>query len=320
MNPSSRFGISVERFARFGAPLTLWERALGDEFGAARPLLVSTNELAKVWMPTNPAHPRMRVIDFGDGRYRAVCDEDMSDPIDLTKPDLVYWRADEGRLRKMVCDTLGLSVSRDELRPLPGLLRIGEWRFSPSAGCPVWLACATTDTALAEQFRQAAAITSHPSIVLLPTRSAWGLEAERYAPRDRFLTATIDEAIAADGTGWSETDSWDELLGGFVEAAGIRVSGGFRAKKKKEKVAKAGGTAAKLKDEIREWYVGARRHLLDHGELLPAPSRDQLARACGVSGPTVSRWLSTKYSERDKELKHLWGGVNNPDRVRDFRS
>jgi hypothetical protein len=232
---------------------------------------------------------------------------------------LVHWRADEKRLRKNLCDTLGLIVARDDLRRLPGLLRIGEWRFSPSTGCPVWLACAPTGMALAEHFRQAAVISSCPSIVLLLTRSAWGIEAERYAPKNRFLVATLDEAISLNENGWVEAADWDERLGGFTEAAGISVSGGFRAKKKNEKLAQAGATAAKLKAELRQRFRSAKKKLLDTGVLLPAPEVQEIAWACGVHPSTAGRWLKGEYKERDKELALLWKHIGDREYIRSYR-
>jgi transcriptional regulator with XRE-family HTH domain len=319
MTRSGRFGTAIERFARFGAPLELWQRAMGDEFGAVEPLLMPTNELATSWVPPNPDHPRMRVVHLGGGRYRAVCDEDISEPIDLTREALAHHRADERRIRKLLCETLGWSASRDDLRPLPGLLRIGEWRFSPSTGCPVWMACAATGPALAEHFREARVVADRPSIVLTPTRDAWSAEVERYAPSEVFLVATLDQAIAWRDGAWVEAAGWDEVLGGFMERAGLKPVGGFRQRRKKVKVAQAGGTAAKLKAEIRAWYRGARKHLLDFGALLPPPSRADLARACGVSEPTISRWLNSRYAKRDLELLQLWSGVTDEELVRNYR-
>lgn len=310
---------AIETFARYGATLEVWRNRCGDDFALVEPLLCPTDGIASSWPGRLPSRPNRRVVHLDGSRYRAICDEGLSEPADLSRDQLVLYRVDERKLRSALCKALELTASRDDLRPLPGLLRIGQWRYSPSTGCPVWLACAATDQALAEHFRQVTAVPSGPSIVLLLTRSAWGTESERYAPRDRLLVATIDDAVSWSENEWSEAADWDELLGGFIEAAGIRVSGGFRAKKKKVKVAKAGGTAAKLKHEIKAWYRGAKEHLIEHGDLLPAPSRKELAKACGVSESTVSRWLKTKYAEEDRELHHLWAGVIDPARVRAFR-
>jgi hypothetical protein len=319
MTRSGRFGTAIERFARFGAPLELWQRAMGDEFGAVEPLLMPTNELATSWVPPNPDHPRMRVVQLGGGRYRAVCDEDMSEPIDLTREALAHHRADERRIRKLLCETLGWSVSRDDLRPLPGLLRIGEWRFSPSTGCPVWMACEATGPALAEHFREARAVADRPSIVLMPTRDAWSGEVERYAPGEVFLVVTLDQAIEWRDGAWVEAASWDEVLGGFMERAGLKPAGGFRQKKRASRTEKSGATAAKLKAAIREWMVSAREHLKARGELLPPPTIAYIAKSAGVDPSTASRWLNGDYSTEDNELAMLWSSTEKEDRVRGYR-
>lgn len=308
---------AFETYARFGATLEVWRDACGDEFGAVEPLLVPTDGLASTWPGRLPSRPERRVIRVDEFRFRAVCDEGFSESIDLSREQVVLHRADERKLRSSLCAALELTVSRDELTPLPGLLRIGQWRYSQAAGCAVWIACAASPADLAESLRRASS-DGRPSIVLLFTRSAWTEQAERAAPADRVLVVAFDEVLDAADGGWRASDGWDAALGAFVRAANIRVAPGFREHKKK-RVAQTGQTPAKLKGALREWYRSAKPALLDRGELLPAPEVKLIARSAGVDPTTASRWLNGPYRDRDAELKVLWASTADERYIRQFK-
>lgn len=315
MKSPAHFSTALETFVRFGATLDRWRDASGDGFSAIEPLLAPTGELSSAWPGRSASRPLRRIVDLGDDRFRAVCDEGLSEPVDLARDEIALWRAEERLLRDAICTALGLAKSRDALRPLPGLLRVGQWRFSQAAGCPVWLACSPAGSALVELLREAGA-TSGPLIVLLFTRAGWTAEAERAAPVERYMTAALDEVIS--DCEWVASDGWDLALGEFVKVAQIRVAGGLSTLKKK-RIAQSGSTAAKLKDELRRWYRTARTHLLKTGEPLPAPELKSIAAACGLHPSTAGRWLNGAYREKDLELKLLWQSTGNADYIRQFR-
>ncbi|MFU8828377.1 MAG: hypothetical protein ACNA8P_02980 [Phycisphaerales bacterium] len=179
------------------------------------------------------------------------------------------------------------------------------------------MACAANPIELADLLRTAGG-DGRPFIALLFTRSACTADVERVAPADRSLVVTIDEVLDVGDRGWHASDGWDAALGEFVQAARIRVSPGFREHKKK-RVAKNGQTAATLKAALRDWYRSARSKLIDHGELLPAPQIQHIARMAGTSRSTASRWLSGKVEQRDKELEMLWTNTTDEYCIRRFK-
>jgi len=311
------FSTAFETYARFGATLDVWRNACGDVFSSIEPLLAATDRLASTWPGRLPSRPERRVIRLDESRFRAVCDEGLSEPLDLTREQVVLHRADERAIRSAVCEALGLTISRDDLAPLPGVLRIGQWRYSQAAGCAVSLACAASSNDLAEMLRATVA-DGRPHIVLLFTRTAWTTSPEQSASADRVMVAAFDEVLEPGPDGFTASDGWDAALGEFMRAAKVEVAPGFRAQKNK-RVAKTGQTPAKLKAALRDWYRGAKSALHDRGDLLPAPEVQVIAGTAGVHPTTASRWLNGDYKARDKELAILWKHIDDPEYIRSYR-
>ncbi|MEL6397401.1 MAG: hypothetical protein AAFQ71_15610, partial [Planctomycetota bacterium] len=311
------FSTALETYARFGATLGVWQNACGDSFSSVEPLLAATDRLASKWPGRLPSRPERRVVRLDESRFRAVCDEGLSEPLDLTREQVVLYRADERAIRSAVCEALGLTISRDELAPLPGVLRIGQWRYSQAAGCAVSLACAASSNDLAEMLRATVA-DGRPHIVLLFTRTAWTTSPEQSAPADRVMVAAFDEVLEPGPDGFTASDGWDAALGEFMRAAKIEAAPGFRAQKNK-RIAKTGQTPAKLKAALRDWYRGAKSVLHDRGDLLPAPEVQVIAGTAGVHPTTASRWLNGEYREKDAELKVLWGSTADEQYIRRFK-
>mgnify|MGYP001794923623 CR=1 FL=1 len=311
------FSTALETYARFGATLEAWQAACGAEFSAVESLLTATDRLASSWPAALPSRPDRRVVRLDESRFRAVCDDGFGDPLDLTREQVVLYRANERAIRSALCEALGLTVSRDELAPFPGVLRIGQWRYSQAAGCAVSLVCAASSNDLAEMLRATVA-DGRPHIVLLFTRSCWTAGVERAAPVERVMVAAFDEVLDAGSTGLEPDDGWDAALGEFMRAAKIEAAPGFRAQKNK-RVAKTGQTPAKLKAALRDWYRGAKSTLLDNGKMLPAPEVQVIAGTAGVHPTTASRWLNGEYRERDAELKVLWGSTADEQYIRRFK-
>jgi len=256
-------------------------------------------------------------VRLDESRFRAVCDDGFGDPLDLTREQVVLYRTNERAIRSAVCEALGLTISRDELATFPGVLRIGQWRYSQAAGCAVSLVCAASSNDLAEMVRATVA-DGRPHIILLFTRSCWTAGVERAAPAERVMVAAFDEVLDVGSTGLEAGDGWDAALGEFMRAARIEAALGFRAQKNK-RVAKTGQTPAKLKAALRNWYRGAKSTLLDNGKLLPAPEVQVIAGTAGVHPTTASRWLNGEYREKDAELKVLWGSTADDQYIRRFK-
>lgn len=319
MEPLRRCFRCIEVLASSGAPRTVWQRGSRNAFDAIECLLTPTDRLARRWPGARAGHPSRRIVDYGDGRAAAICDQELSPPLALTSGDRVMFRADERRLRKLLADTLDLVISRDDIRRLPGVMRIGDWSPKPAAQFPVTLAVAATPAHLAELVVQETATAVHPMIVFTPTRAMWSARSEAVALPDKVALVPLAEVLDWSDGSWMPSSGWDDYLGAFVQRAGIKLPPGFSTIRKKMRVSKASATGGKIKAEVKQWYGPARKHLLDSGTLLPAPELKDIAKACGVDQSTVSRWLNGKYREKDKELMLLWRNIDDSDFVRTYR-
>lgn len=307
----------VEIYATLGAPLADWRREAGTGYSAVMPLLVETDHLARRW--SRPGGPAMRIVDHGDGCAVAVCDDELSPPVELTRTDRVMHRPSERRLRKLICDALDLTVSHDELCRLPGVIRIGDWQPKPAARFPVILIVALTPAHFVELLIRTRSTSVYPAIVLTLTRAMWSRRADAALEREKITLVPLDDVLEPHDDTWKATGTWDDYLGAFVQRAGIKLPPGFSTIRKKTRVSKASATAGKIKAELKEWYRPARKHLIESGTLLPVPELKDIAKACGIDQSTVSRWLNGKYREKDKELMLLWQNIDKPESVRNFR-
>jgi len=309
----------IELLASMGAPTAVWQREAGDAFGCIETLLAPTGRLAERWPGAHAGQPSRRVVDYGDGRAAAICDQELSPPESLTPADRAMLRVDERRLRKLLAECFELRISRDDVPVLPGVMRIGDWVPKPAARFPVLLAVASTPGHLAELVVRVLDGYSKPEIVLTPTRAMWSERSDALAEPKRITMVALEEVMDLSDGQLRASSGWDQALGVFMQNAGLTLPDSFSNTRKKSRVAKTGGTAAKLKTELKEWYRPAKAHLLESGELLPAPELKDIAKACGIDQSTVSRWLNGKYRENDKELMFLWQNIRDPEAVRNFR-
>jgi hypothetical protein len=200
----------LERFAQLGAPLADWRREAGDGFAAVEPLLKDTDRLASRW--SRPGRPAMRIVEHEDGRAVAVCDEEVSDPIELTHADRVLRRPCEHQLRRRLCAALDLHVSNEPLTRLPGLLAIGEWRRNPPASLCAWLAVATSSAHLGQLVTEMATRAVRPTVLLTPTRSMWSAQTDASAAQGRLALVPLDDVLEAQGGSWTRSAAWDAYV------------------------------------------------------------------------------------------------------------
>lgn len=219
LTPSLR---CLELYASIGATLTDWRRETGSGFGLIEPLLVPTDRLARRW--SRPGKPAMRIVDHGGGMAVAVCDEELSPPIELAHADRVLYRPDGNRLRKRLCQALGLHLSKVIAAPLPGMMHLGEWRPEPATSVPVCLAIALNADGLVRLILEATATHQSPSILLTLTRTAWSPQTESLIAGTAVTLVPIDDVVVDDGEAWACTSAWDGFVRNLVRDAGAGAS------------------------------------------------------------------------------------------------
>lgn len=211
----------LELYASIGATLTDWRRETGSGFELIEPLLVPTDRLARRW--SRPGKPAMRIVDHGGGMTVAVCDEELSPPIELAHADRVLYRPDGNRLRKRLCEALGLHLSKVIAAPLPGLMHLGEWRPEPATSVPVCLAIALNEDGLVRLILDARAAHQSPSILLTLTRTAWSSQTESLIAGTAVTLVPIDDVVVNDDQAWGRTTAWDGFVRHLAPDAGAEA-------------------------------------------------------------------------------------------------
>lgn len=191
-----------------GAPLAVWERELGDSYPAVEPLLVVTDQIAGRYPGARTDLPMMRVVDYRDGRFAAVCDEEMSPRLELSREQVVMRRVDEALLRSTLCRALSLLETHDPVSPLPGLLRVGTWQSTPSDQRPALVAVASHAALLPDLIIRAMTSTRGRLVLLTPTRVRWSSQSEAVADPDRVSLIALDEVLEWCDGQWVPSAAW----------------------------------------------------------------------------------------------------------------
>jgi hypothetical protein len=200
----------LELYAAIGATLTDWRRETGDGFDMIEPLLAPTDRLARRW--SRPGKPAMRIVDHGGGMAVAVCDEELTPTVELTQADRVLYRPDGNKLRKRLCEALGLYHSKVIAASLPGLMQVGEWRPEPATSVPVCLAVALNADELVRLILDANAMHSKPFVLLTLTRTTWSPWSESTIAGTSIKLVPIEDVVVVQNAYWTRSPAWD----GFV--------------------------------------------------------------------------------------------------------
>jgi len=200
----------LELYASVGATLTDWKREAGEGFSEIEPVLVSTGQLARRW--SRPGKPAMRIVDHGNGRAVAVCDDELSPPVELTHSDRVLYRPDGKQLRKKLGETFDLSSSRVIEATFPGLMHIGQWRANPAVPIDVWLLVVGSQDQLVRQILDGLPSIQSPSMLMTPTRAYWPSASVESLLKDGVHLVPIEDVLIEESGTWERLSAWNEFI------------------------------------------------------------------------------------------------------------
>lgn len=206
--PSPRRSLlCLERFSLAGATLADWQREAGDGFAVIQSLLRDTSRLAQRW--SRPGKPAMRIVEHGDGRAVAVCDEEMDGPVELSHADRVLRRPCERRLRSHLCGVLGLHETREPTTPLPGVLFIGEWRPEPVVSTRVSVVVSYSRGDLARHLLDVRQKAHRPAIVTTFTRQHWSESQDPAVADGRVVLVPLEDVLDERDGAWHRLSAWE---------------------------------------------------------------------------------------------------------------
>lgn len=197
----------LELYANIGATLADWKREAGDGFALVQPLLRDTSGLARRW--SRPGKRAMRIVEHDDGRAVAVCDEEMDNPIELSRADRLLWRPCEGILRSHLCRVLGLHETREPTASLPGVLLIGDWRPEPAVSIQASIAAASSSDDLGRLILDVRNKAHRSTILATFTRQHWSPRHEPALADGRVVLLPLEDVLDERDGAWHRLPSWD---------------------------------------------------------------------------------------------------------------
>lgn len=303
------------------AVMVEWQRTAGLHFPVVRPWLQPTGELSSMYPSTYGA---LRVTQHADGVIVGVHPRDWEKRQILEHSDIVLYRIDWAKARKMICGTLGIiQISRPGMETSPYRLFLGHWEPRKSVFVPVFLLLCPQQGILEQELFQIA--TKHApggALVLTPTRSHWHESVANDAQHQKLLLAPLSEIIDSATTPWVPTSAWEEYLTGF---AAKMLETKLATIPPKKSIPTRGIRLAnieKLERELEQHLISARafaRNKIDAGlepALLPKPTQTELGERVGLVPADVSRCLHDK---RATVLQLLWNTADSLEQILRFK-
>jgi hypothetical protein len=220
-----KFWRALERLPD-GAVMLEWERELGDEFDAARPLLLLSQDLAKTYPCTNSAGCGVphRVEEHGrDGRI-ALCDVDeWCPPIRIESADLLVLTVDKAKLCRRIAKALGFT----EPMGRNGTGARADWIGTyGAANSGVFLMCPGDSMRMHREVERLFCAHPDPFVLFTPTGVHCSREVASALKRESCLHIPLAGALALNGPGGltvrkSIQPMLDRFTQGLAEGKGL---------------------------------------------------------------------------------------------------
>lgn len=290
------------------AVMAEWRRIAGGCYPAVQPLLQPTGHLATVYPSSKGG---LRIVHHADGSIVGVHKSDWETRRGLAHGDIVLYRADLSKLRKVVSDALScVQISRTPIDTSGSRIQIGNWEPKKAAAFPVHLLLCRQRSDLRRDILGITADGRKPGAILLtPTRANWDDEIDALARGRNLLLVPLAEVLDAANGDFVETSAWEEYLQSFCQMVKLTLPGNYRNKKPAPMRGTRVSNIEKLEKELESHLLAARDHAqsrVDDGlepALLPRPSQTELGKGVGLNPSDVSRCLKDK---RATVLKILW--------------
>jgi hypothetical protein len=290
------------------AVMAEWQRVAGEYFPVVQQVLQPTEHLATVYPSSKGG---LRVVHHVDGSIVGVHEGDWETRQNLTREDIVLYRADLSKLRKVVSDALTcVQISRTPIDTTSSRIQIGNWEPKKAAAFPVHLLLCRQRADLRRDVLGIMVDGRKPGAILLtPTRANWDDEIDALARGQNMLLVPLADVLTAVNGAFVETPAWDEYLQTFCQMVKLTLPGNYRNKKAAPMRGTRVSNIEKLEKELEGHLLAARDHAqsrVDDGlepTLLPKPTQTELGKRVGLIPSDVSRCLNDK---RAILLKILW--------------
>lgn len=295
-----------------------WRAQLGDCYEIVAPLLKPTDQNATRYPSTHPELPPRRIVQHGDGRIVAVCDDDRTRNIELNVQDILLYQLCPRQLRTSLSRSLALRTATTPVQSCRKM-QVGMWEPQPSVAFPVQLLVHSDPQSLLHDIVARRQPNGLGLILLTPTRENWTDDAIRCASDQKSLLVSADETIVANGQGFSAGNAWWDHLGAFCKLVGRQFPARFANKRPKRKRAQRTAAIEALKTAMVDEIV-ARKRMLQAAEdvggdmvLPPPPTKQDLGKRAGIPPYTVTRCFGDS-----RELQALYRMLDSIEHVLRF--
>jgi hypothetical protein len=191
-----------------------WNAALGNTLDTFKSFLHPTE--GRVEFYPNPMYPECHpyyVVAYRNGTFQAVS-ENRDFVIDLEPDDVVIYRWDMLRFRKLLAGVMEINSASDTIKKLDFTIRLGNLALAPGEECPVYLVLVDRRNFFKEEISRLLLKSSTPFIVVTGTRIFWDDELTEVLRERKIPLLPLCEALEFRDGQFVATGFWN----GAVEA------------------------------------------------------------------------------------------------------
>ena len=191
-----------------------WNAALGETLEVLKIFLHPTEEHVQSY--PNPIHPKCHpyyVVAHRNGTYQAVS-ENRDHVIDLEPNDIVKYRWDMLRFRKLLADVLKINPASDTIKKLDCTIRLGNLAVAPGEEYPVYMELVDRRNFFKDDVNQLLLKLKTPFIVVTGIRMFWDDALVEVLRERNIPLLALSEVLEFRDDQFIATDVWH----GAVEA------------------------------------------------------------------------------------------------------
>jgi hypothetical protein len=269
-----------------------------------------------------------RLLDVVPARsgYQLVCESTgVVAATGIQETEVRCYRLDLTALRRAVAAALEARANPTPIKDLHSLCSVGDVSIDQNMTIPVYLMLPATVKLFMREL-QDLSLRSDPGFIVMTSHDAAidNVTASLIRSKQGFI-CLLSDAIGWDGQAMSQLSAWQGIVDSYraqhltaiASARGLTVTKPKRSTKKKR--ADRAPKIELIKKALRDHILAARDHAFsahqrgDTPQLLPRPSKAQLAKIAGVQAYDVSRCFKD-----DPQLAALYDMADRLDDVMQF--
>ena len=289
-----------------------WVEVGGDDWELIRQLILPTSDHAASYPNPCPHGLRMKIIHHVNGKIVAIDEDDPENRIELTQQDIIFYKLDLCKLRRMLCHALSeVRISKNRIEDDANVIRIGNYEPKISVSYPVYLMFSHRHNVLQDQIiLLQLKRRCNGAILLTPSRMNWTDDIEIIARNQQMLLVPLDEVVIPSKQAFAATDAWPDYLNAFMQLVGVEhPSQSNQSQKPLPMRATRAASIEKLEKLLEAHLIAARDYayaLQNQGRepmLLPRPTQKHLALMLDCDPSVINRCLK---DPRARVLRVLW--------------